>query len=145
MDKSKKVENTIDILFAEDDETELFSGNNINGKNVIQQNNELSLCDRALDICCHRKTIELHTETVIETTTNPREETFKASPIKAPKCGLHTPDGLAFAIVKEKSTQEGEWPHTCLMYQMDGGKPEYFGGATLIAAGVLVTAAHEVE
>ena len=65
--------------------------------------------------------------------------------IKAPKCGLHTPDGLAFAIVKEKSTQEGEWPHTCLMYKMDSGKPEYFGGATLIAAGVLVTAAHEVE
>ena len=69
MDKSKKVENTIDILFAEDDETELFSGSNIDGKNVIQQNNELSLCDRALDICCHRKTIELHKETVIETTT----------------------------------------------------------------------------
>ena len=70
-----------------------------------------------------------------------REETIK---LQAPKCGLHTPDGLAFAIVKEKSTQEGEWPHTCLMYKMDSGKPEYFGGATLIAAGVLVTAAHEV-
>ena len=69
MDKSKKVENTIDILFGEDDETELFSGSNIDGKNVIQQNNELSLCDRALDICCHRKTIELHGETVIDTTT----------------------------------------------------------------------------
>ena len=66
MDKSKKVENTIDILFAED---ELFSGSNTDGKNVIQQNNELSLCDRALDICCHRKTIELHGETVIDTTT----------------------------------------------------------------------------
>ena len=67
MDKSKKVENTIDILFAE--ETELFSGSNSDGKNVIQQNNELSFCDRALDICCHRKTIELHGETVMDTTT----------------------------------------------------------------------------
>ena len=76
---------------------------------------------------------------------NPREETTRASPIKAPKCGLHNPDGLAPAIVKEKSTQEGEWPHTCLMYKIDMGKPEYFGGATLITAGVLVTAAHEVE
>ena len=74
-----------------------------------------------------------------------REETIKANPIKAPKCGLHTPDGLAFAVVKDKSTQEGEWPHTCLMYKMEGGKPEYFGGATLIAAGVLVTDAKTVE
>ena len=75
---------------------------------------------------------------------DPREQTLKASPIKAPKCGLHTKEGLAFAVVKDKSTQEGEWPHTCLMYKMEGGKPEYFGGATLIAAGVLITAAHEL-
>ena len=75
---------------------------------------------------------------------NQREQTLKKSPIKAPKCGLHTKEGLAFAVVKDKSTQEGEWPHTCLMYKMEGGKPEYFGGATLIAAGVLITAAHEL-
>ena len=36
---------------------------------------------------------------------------------KAPKCGLHNPDGLAFARVKETSTQEGEWPHACLLYR----------------------------
>ena len=71
------MENTIDILFAEDDE--LFSGSNIDGKNVIQQINELSLCDRALDICCHRKTIELHGETVIDTTTKSTTTTILES------------------------------------------------------------------
>ena len=55
------------------------------------------------------------------------------------------PDGLALARVKEKLTQEGEWPHTCLLYSLKNGRPEYFGGATLIAAGVLVTAAHKIQ
>ena len=86
MDKSKKVENTIDILFAEDDQTELFSGSNIDGKNVIQQNNELSLCDRALDICCHRKTIELHGETVIDTTTKSTTTTTFESTLVSTMC-----------------------------------------------------------
>ena len=65
--------------------------------------------------------------------------------MKAPRCGIHTPEGLALARVKGKSTQEGEWPHTCLMYHLESGRPEYFGGATLIAAGVLITAAHKVQ
>ena len=74
-------------------------------------------------------------------------ETFQKGPkpIPAPRCGIHMPDGLALARVKEKLTQEGEWPHTCLLYSLKNGRPEYFGGATLIAAGVLVTAAHKVE
>ena len=71
------MENTIDILFAE--ETELFSGSNTDGKNFIQQNNELSLCDRALDICCHRKTIELHGETVTDTTKSTTTATLEST------------------------------------------------------------------
>ena len=55
------------------------------------------------------------------------------------------PEGLALAKVKDRLTQEGEWPHTCLMYILETGRPEYFGGATLIAAGVLLTVAHKVQ
>ena len=63
-----------------------------------------------------------------------------------PKCGFHTKDGLALARVIGKSTQEGEWPHTCLMYRLNNDQRlEYFAGASLIAPGVLITAAHEVE
>ena len=40
-----------------------------------------------------------------------------------------------------KLTQGGKWPHICIMYNVNS----YLGGATLIAPGVLVTAAHEVE
>ena len=71
------MENTLGVRSA--DETELFSGSNIDGKNVIQQNNELSLCDRALDICCHRKSIELHGETIIDTTTKSTTTTILES------------------------------------------------------------------
>ena len=66
-------------------------------------------------------------------------------PIEAPRCGLHKPEGLALAKVSGRLTQEGEWPHTCLMYNLARGRPVYFGGATLIAAGVLVTAAHKIQ
>ena len=34
---------------------DLFSASNDDGQNVILQNSDASLCDRALDICCHKK------------------------------------------------------------------------------------------
>ena len=75
--------------------------------------------------------------------------TRNVGPVSAPRCGVHTPEGLAFSKVSGVQTQEGEWPHTCLLFRLDGGAnfatPEIFGGASLIAAGVLVTAAHKVE
>ena len=52
---------------------------------------------------------------------------------------------MALARDEDKSTQEGEWPHTCLMYRFKEGRPEFFGGASLIAPGVLITAAHKVQ
>ena len=62
---------------------------------------------------------------------------------KIHNCGMHNPDGLGYTQVKGISSQEGEWPHACLMFHMSKGSPEYFAMATLIAPGVLVTAAHE--
>ena len=61
-------------------------------------------------------------------------------------CGIHNPEGLALAKQTGKLTQEGEWPHICIMYNVNiKNDYSYIGGATLIAPGVLVTAAHEVE
>jgi hypothetical protein len=48
--------------------------------------------------------------------------------------------------LKDKSTQEGEWPYTCAIFKKNTkGNDEFVGGATLIAPGVLVTAAHKIE
>ena len=48
--------------------------------------------------------------------------------------------------LKDKSTQEGEWPYTCAIFKKNSkGNDEFVGGATLIAPGVLVTAAHKIE
>ena len=45
-----------------------------------------------------------------------------------------------------KQSQEGEWPHACILFKSDGGDNlEIFGGASLVAAGVLVTAANKVK
>ena len=59
---------------------------------------------------------------------------------------MHTPEGLGFTKIAGKQTQEGEWPHACILYKKDGGEDlKIFGGASLIAAGVLVTAAHKIK
>jgi hypothetical protein len=39
------------------------------------------------------------------------------------------------------SSQEGEWPHACLIFHKD----KVIGGASLITPKVLVTAAHILE
>ena len=70
-----------------------------------------------------------------------------------PKCGQHHPDGVFVTntnpIEKEFATQFGEWPFVCLLYKVgvigDSTKDIYVGGASLVAPGVLVTAAHTVQ
>ena len=52
------------------------------------------------------------------------------------------------SIVQNFSTNFGEWPYSCFLY--DPTKDEnssdwYIGGATLIAPGVVLTTAHKVE
>ena len=44
------------------------------------------------------------------------------------------------------STHFGEWPHSCLLLDTSKNKQgDFVGGATLIAPGVIITAAHKVE
>ena len=61
-------------------------------------------------------------------------------------CGLHQPNGLSLAGKDEDIvSQEGEWPHVCLLYRFVDGRPEFSAGASLIAAGILVTSAHKIR
>ena len=51
-----------------------------------------------------------------------------------------------FIFLLISSTQHGEWPHACLLFdtsEVAGGL--FIGGASLIAPGVIITAAHKVE
>ena len=52
-----------------------------------------------------------------------------------------------FIFLLISSTQHGEWPHACLLFdtssEVSGGL--FIGGASLIAPGVIITAAHKVE
>ena len=44
------------------------------------------------------------------------------------------------------STHAGEWPHSCLLFDTSSiSQGIFIGGATLIAPGVIITAAHKVE
>ena len=61
------------------------------------------------------------------------------------ECGVHnengiTQHGVTLANLKV-SSQEGEWPHACLIFH----KGTFIGGASLIAPKILVTAAHKLQ
>jgi len=56
------------------------------------------------------------------------------------KCGKHNLDGLK-EKVEGAATQQGEWPHACIIYH----KNEIVGSASLVAPTVLVSAAHTLE
>ena len=61
------------------------------------------------------------------------------------QCGVHNINGIpnhgVTTSVPGVSSQEGEWPHTCII-QHNG---KNIGGASLIASKVLVTAAHLLQ
>jgi len=60
-------------------------------------------------------------------------------------CGTHNENGIPRNGISMKisgiSSQEGEWPHACLIFH----KNKVVGGASLITPKVLVTAAHILE
>ena len=74
-------------------------------------------------------------------------------PIYKPKCGRRNDLGVGVRIhsknPNESKTQFGEWPHMCAILQLSqvGGREVnlYVGGASLIAPGILLTAAHVVK
>ena len=49
--KKKEVDAVSNIL------AQLFTATSIDGKNVIEQESKLSLCDGSLQVCCHPKTL----------------------------------------------------------------------------------------
>ena len=61
------------------------------------------------------------------------------------RCGIHNPNGVkqfgVAALTPGVSSQEGEWPHACLIFSND----VIIGGASLIASKVLITAAHKLQ
>ncbi len=65
-----------------------------------------------------------------------------------PRCGQHNPQGLDIRVANpndEKfATQFGEWPHACLLIENEDGTDFMVGGASLIARGIVLTAAHKV-
>ena len=61
------------------------------------------------------------------------------------KCGIHNPNGIqqsgVATLMTGVSSQEGEWPHACLIFS----NGNIIGGASLIASKVLITAAHLLQ
>ena len=100
----------------------------VNGDQSVEINNEISLCEGQDEICCRGKR---GTPTTIR------------SPLA---CGTRHPNGLGATSTSpqdgDESTNFGEWPFTCLIYRQDD---TLVGGATLIAPGFVLTAAHNVE
>ena len=95
-------------------------------------NNEISLCDVDIKVCC--KPLPDNTEPVL-TSRTPK------------KCGIHNKEGIAngafdvFAKNPEKfTTRFGEWPHHCIVFD----SKTYRAGATMIAPGIILTAAHKI-
>ena len=78
-------------------------------------------------------------------------------PLRPVKCGVHNRFGLkrhrvgdinyTHANGKPVTSQEGEWPHSCLILKIENGGLELrlVGGASLIAPKVVLTAAHIIR
>ena len=131
----KDVKSTADLLFEGPNliETNPFGG--------ITINTALSPCDSPQKVCCQP---------------NPIGKKPLPPPEPYTGCGVHNPQGLkrgGVAVKYEPSTgkqvtsQEGEWPHTCLILMIDneGLQETLVGGASLIAPKVAITAAHIIR
>ena len=92
----------------------------------------LSICPGDLEICC-----------------KPKEQKVakNLTSVYKPRCGQHHPNGLGLRIENqvdgEFATQFGEWVHVCSINEL--GSEKLLGGASIIAPGVIITAAHKVE
>jgi len=67
-----------------------------------------------------------------------------------PQCGRHNVNGIGVRVLSQQdgdfATQFGEWPHVCILMKIvTGGEDEFIGGASLIASGIVITAAHKVN
>ena len=116
-------------------DSNLFSG--------ITVNTAKSPCKNPTQVCC--KPIE-----------NIPGAFNRGNPLPPVKCGIHNQFGLKRGGVgvsythsngKPVTSQEGEWPHTCLILKIENGglQERLVGGASLIAPKVVVTAAHIIR
>jgi kallikrein len=113
---------------------------------------ENSKCPGYLDVCCrHPDFYQPVTEAGSPTTEAPYIPPTTPRAVPAPyrsRCGKHNPNGIGIRIVNgnaEASTQFGEWPHMCAVLEEKGGKNLYVCGGSLIADGIVMTAAHCVD
>ena len=63
------------------------------------------------------------------------------------QCGQRNPSGIPIfggKPIDGDTTKSGEWPFTCLIYQL-GDQQKFLGGASLLAPGILLTAAHNLQ
>lgn len=109
----------------------------------ITIDNEISLCDKDDEVCCVPSTVSPApppgppgSEPPIIVRDEPR------------RCGVRNPNGLTTKAKNpqdgDTSTTFGEWTFPCLIYKKRRSRLDPVGGATLIAPGVLVTAAHKI-
>ena len=126
----------------------MFIQNAPNGKLI---NSDLVPCDEAHLMCC--KILPPEPERCKDGSLQNYGENVSPCP-QAPNCqenwpniacGIHNKNGIPQHGVTQAytglSSQEGEWPHVCILYH----KGEKIGGASLIAPQVLVTAASKLE
>ena len=112
----------------------------------------ISLCLGDDEICCSpARRIPVEPINVDPKIPNPPlpPKVIKPEPYK-PKCGQHNEDGIGVRISNpqdmEFATQFGEWPHVCMIMRKNtAGSDAFLGGASLIAPGIVVTAAHKVK
>ena len=114
----------------------------------------ISLCLGDDEICCSPNSqVKGVTAKPIRGTTTPNTTVVITNPY-TPKCGQHNPGGIGIKIKNpqdgEQATDFGEWPHVCILYEVtsnsrSGEELKFLGGASLIAPGVVITAAHKVQ
>ena len=101
-------------------------------------NNDISLCDVDIQVCCKP----------LPDMPKQRDNTESVFTSEAPKkCGVHNKEGIGFGRLdvfaknpEKFTTHFGEWPHHCIIFQSG----IYRGGASMIAPGVILTAAHKI-
>ena len=109
--------------------------------NIFEIDTSSNHCDNSQHVCCKPK---FSCNFKNGPTTPPPQPRSKKQWPDPGNCGKHNENGSADNHIRIKvpgiSSQEGEWPHMCLIFE----NGNIIGGASLIAPKVLVTAAHKL-